>query len=144
MQKTKLPFIVRFLLGILSFVLCIALFVTTVVTVLVADLALLTSKGGIQQLIKDILVPSSAPAHISAVIMPGRQPAKLDPTSDLTQGALLDTLYDMLEEQFDGELPIAKEQMQELLEQHGIYWQMVQDQYRDLDSVMNKGVTANG
>lgn len=32
----------------------------------------------------------------------------------------------------------------ELLEQHGIYWQMVQDQYRDLDSVMNKGVTANG
>ena len=32
----------------------------------------------------------------------------------------------------------------ELLEKHGIYWQMVQDQYRDLDSVMNKGVTANG
>ena len=32
----------------------------------------------------------------------------------------------------------------ELLEQHGIYWQMVQDQYRDLDSVIGKGVTANG
>lgn len=32
----------------------------------------------------------------------------------------------------------------ELLEQHGIYWQMVQDQYRDLDSVKGKGVTANG
>ena len=32
----------------------------------------------------------------------------------------------------------------ELLEKHGIYWQMVQDQYRDLDSVIGKGVTVNG
>lgn len=32
----------------------------------------------------------------------------------------------------------------ELLEKHGIYWQMVQDQYRDLNSVIGKGVTANG
>lgn len=32
----------------------------------------------------------------------------------------------------------------ELLEKHGIYWQMVQDQYRDLDSVIGRGVTANG
>jgi len=32
----------------------------------------------------------------------------------------------------------------QLLEQHGIYWQMVQDQYRDLDSIRGKGVTVNG
>jgi len=32
----------------------------------------------------------------------------------------------------------------QLLEQHGIYWQMVQDQYRDLDSIRGKEVTVNG
>ncbi len=32
----------------------------------------------------------------------------------------------------------------QLLEHHGIYWQMVQDQYRDLDSIRGKEVTVNG
>lgn len=64
MKKTKreIPGFIRFLLGIISFALCLSLFLTTFVTILVGDLGLLTSKAGLRQLIKDLLFTTSAPA----------------------------------------------------------------------------------
>jgi hypothetical protein len=116
-MKKKLPVGVRILLGFLSVLLCFVLFATTLATILVADLTLLTSKGSIQKLIKDMIFPSSAPTTITAVITPGRTPVRFE-ESDLTSGAqdaIVDALYGMLQEQFQGELPISKEQVEALV-----------------------------
>lgn len=116
-MKKKLPLGVRILLGFLSVILCFALFATTVTTILVADLSLLTSKGGLQKLIKDVIFPTSAPVHISAVILPGRTPVRLNDADTTSQDAIIDALYDMLQEQFGGELPIEKEAVKDLIDQ---------------------------
>ena len=115
-MKKRLPLGVRILLVFLSVLLCFALFASTIATVFIADLALLTSKGGIQKLIKDVIFPTSAPAHISGAIMPGRIPVRTDAAND-AQDAVIDTIYDLLQNQFGGELPIEKEAVRELIEQ---------------------------
>ena len=115
-MKKKMPLGVRILLVFLSVLLCFALFFSTVATVFIADLSLLTSKGGIQKLIKDVIFPTAAPGHISAAILPGRNPLRTDAAND-AQDAVIDTIYDMLQQQFGGELPIEKEAVQELIEQ---------------------------
>lgn len=115
-MKKQLPLGVRILLAVLSVILCIALFVSTVATILVADLSLLTSKGGIQKLIKDVIFPTSAPGHISAAVMPGRNPVRMDAADD-AQDAVIDAIYDMVQQQFGGELPLKKEDVKELIEQ---------------------------
>lgn len=115
-MKKQLPLGVRILLTVLSVILCIALFFSTVATILVADLSLLTSKGGIQKLIKDVIFPTSAPGHISAAVMPGRNPVRMDAADD-AQDAVIDAIYDMVQQQFGGELPLKKEDVKELIEQ---------------------------
>ena len=115
-MKKKMPIGVRILLVFLSVILCFALFASTVGTIFIADLALLTSKGGIQKLIKDVIFPTSAPAHISGAIMPGRIPVRTDAAND-AQDAVIDTIYDLLQNQFGGELPLDKSDMKELIEQ---------------------------
>lgn len=115
-MKKQLPLGVRILLTVLSVILCIALFVSTVAAILIADLSLLTSKGGIQKLIKDMIFPTSAPGHISAAVMPGRNPVRMDAADD-AQDAVIDAIYDMVQQQFGGELPLQKEDVKELIEQ---------------------------
>lgn len=139
MNKKRLPVGVRILLGFISFLLCIALFACSVVTILVADLALLTSKGGIKDLIMDVLFTTSAPARpgfAPAGLVPGRVPIRLTtPEEDALGGfdfgsidfsgivagegadqAIVDALYGILEEQFEGELPVSKEDVTDFVE----------------------------
>ena len=81
MNKKQLPTGVRVLLGFVSVILCIVLFVCSLVTILIADLGLLTSKGGLQKLIQDILFSTSAPARpgfAPAGALPGRNPIRMD------------------------------------------------------------------
>lgn len=62
MNTKRFPLGVRLLLGLLSVVLCILLFVSTFVGILLTDLRVLTSKNSIQQLVTQILF-TSAPAR---------------------------------------------------------------------------------
>lgn len=117
MEKKKMPGSVRFLRGFLSVILCIILFACSAVTILVADLSLLTSKSGLQQLIRDVIFPSSAPSHVSAAIMPGRGTVRMNDASAEAQDAIVNALYEMLERQFGDELPIEKQQIQSIIEQ---------------------------
>ncbi len=83
----QIPGFIRFLLGIISFALCICLLLTTVVTVLVADVGLLTSKVGLQQVIKDLLfsAPAERPVYAPAGMTLGGYNVRLD-DSTLTTG----------------------------------------------------------
>ena len=64
MYGKKLPVGVRILLGFLSVLLCVLLFVSTVVTIVVADFRVVTSKDGLKTIITQALFPTSAPVRL--------------------------------------------------------------------------------
>ena len=140
MEKKQLPAVARFFLGLISVILCIVLFVCSLVTILVADLALLSSKDGLQQLIQGVLLSTSAPARpgfASATtlnggvavplsdsgedIMGGLDFGSLDLSGIIsggsTSGAIADMLYGILEEQFPEEIPFSKEDVTTFVEE---------------------------
>ena len=116
MYKTQLPTGVRVLLGFLSVILCILLFVSTLVTIIVADVRLVTSKDGLQTIITQALFPTSAPVRpIGALAAGGPVLSPVSGTGNEAQGAIVDAIYGMLSEQFGEELPISQEQVEQLL-----------------------------
>lgn len=140
MNKKQLPAVVRFFLGLVSVILCIVLFACSLVTILVADLSLLTSKDGLQQLIQDVLLSTSAPARpgfASATTLNGGVAVPLSTSEDdamggidfgsldlsgiisgdNSSGAVADMLYGILEEQFPEELPFSKEEVTNFVEE---------------------------
>ncbi len=139
MNKKQLPTGVRVLLGFISVLLCIVLFVCSLVTILVADLGLLTSKGGLQKLIQDVLFSTSAPARpgfAPAGVLVGRNPVRMNEVEnaagfdlgdidlsglvngDGAEGALADIIYGIMEEQLpEEEIPFSKEDVTEFVEQ---------------------------
>lgn len=125
MKIKKPPVAVRVLLGIVSFILCLALFCTTVVTMVVTDLKVLTSKDGVQTIITQLVFAGSqkkAPMyHFQAAGVGG---VRLD-DAEISEGALpeggsadfiVDFLYDYLSQEFGEELNISKEEVGALLE----------------------------
>ena len=137
MNKKQLPAGVQVLLGFVSVLLCIVLFVCSLVTILVADLSLLTSKDGLQKLIQDVLFSTSAPAKpgfAPAGALPGRNPIRMDEPGaggidfggmDLSgivaggsaQDVLVEAIYGMLNQEFAGASPVSKEAVSTFVEQ---------------------------
>lgn len=129
-MKIKKPHVaVRVLLGILSVILCLALFCTTVVTMVVTDLKVLTSKDGLQTIITQLVFAGSqkkAPVyHFQAAGVGG---IRLDepeiPEGGLPDGGstdfIVDFLYDYLSKEIGEELDISKEEVGALLEESTI------------------------
>lgn len=129
MKQKKLPLGVRFLLGLVSFVLCILLFVSTIVTIVVADVRFLTSKGTLENLIQEALFSTSFSEPVrsgSSYARPAvtfRSPKLAMPRLNEAaapsglQGQLIESIYEMISGSFGGELPITLEQVQEFVEE---------------------------
>ena len=116
MYKTQLPTGVRVLLGFLSVILCILLFVSTLVTIIVADVRLVTSKDGLQTIITQALFPTPAPVRPMGALAAGVPVlSPVSGTGNEAQGAIVDAIYGMLSEQFGEELPISQEQVEQFL-----------------------------
>ena len=116
MYKTKLPTGVRVLLGFLSVILCILLFLSTLVTIIVADVRLVTSKDGLQTIITQALFPTPAPVRPIGALAAGVPVlSPVSGTGNEAQGAIVDAIYGMLSEQFGEELPISQEQVEQFL-----------------------------
>ncbi len=114
MSSKKLPVGVRILLGFLSVILCLLLFVSTVVTIVVADFRVVTSKNGLQTIITQALFPTSAPVRLPAAgLAAGRPVVHLEETdvANEAQQALIDAIYSMVTEQFGEDLEITKDQV---------------------------------
>lgn len=146
MNKKQLPTGVRVLLGFVSVLLCIVLFACSLVTILVADIKLLTSKDGIQQLIKDFFFTTSAPARpgfAPAGALPGRNPIRMNEAENAAgfdlggidfsgfdfeailsgenaAGALVDAFFDAVGETAEVELPFTKEDVTQFVEESTI------------------------
>ena len=116
MYKTQLPTGVRVLLGFLSVILCILLFVSTLVTIIVADVRLVTSKDGLQTIITQALFPTPAPVRPIGALAAGVPVlSPVSGTGNEAQGAIVDAIYGMLSEQFGEELPVSQEQVEQFL-----------------------------
>ena len=125
MKIKKPPVGVRVLLGIVSVILCLALFCTTVVTMVVADLKVLTSKDGVQTIITQLVFAGSQKkAPVYRFQAAGVGGVRLDdmqiPEGVLPEGGsadfIVDFLYDYLSKEMGEELDISKEEVGALLE----------------------------
>jgi hypothetical protein len=115
MYKHKLPGVVRFFLALISIALCFVLFATSLVTILIADLHVVTSEGALQTIITQILMPSKAPAPRPGLAA-GRPVIHYDEVSlggptDL----VVDALVDMMQQEFGDDLPITRDQVNAIL-----------------------------
>ena len=132
MRKLSLP--VRILLAFISFLLGVALFAGVVVTALIADIQIVTSKDTIQSLVQELL---SEPAHLRPVspVIAGKGSVQIahqmrnhqriyrseaeNVADELTQ-QLIDMFYGQLVEQLGDQLPETFPDQQE-------FTQMIQD-----------------
>ena len=124
MKIKKPPVGVRVLLGILSVILCVALFCTTVLTMVVADLKVLTGKDTLQTVISQLIFANnakSAPVHmVQAVGVGGIRLEEADVSQGDATQFVVDFLYDYLSEAFGEDLEISKEDVSALLEESTI------------------------
>ena len=129
MKIKKPPVGVRVLLGIVSVILCLALFCTTVVTMVITDLKVLTSKDGVQTIITQLVFAGSQKkAPVYRFQAAGVGGVRLDdmqiPEGVLPEGGsadfIVDFLFDYLSQAFGDELEISKEEVGSLLEESTI------------------------
>ena len=123
MKAKKLPVGLRILFGFLSLVLCVALFATTIVSIVLADVRVLTNEDNLEVIISHVMfgTPIKKPAPVAPQAFGGM---KLDETDSSTTGSMTDmvvnALYDLLGEQFGEEVPFTKEEVGDLLDQSTI------------------------
>lgn len=126
-QRRKPHIALRIVLQLISFVLCLILSVTLIATVVLADVNLLTSSGGIKQLITAALIPNQAPHSPRPMLgMAGPQvdPGQLqlpegaeDAIASGDSNAIVDMLYNTMQEMLGEDVPITKEQLQTFVEE---------------------------
>ncbi len=103
----------KIFLGILSFILCVLLFVSTLATMLVADVKVATNKDNLANLIKNSL---SAPVHTQLGPVSAAAGGGLDLSSGDLSGSIIEFAYDTLAQESGGELPISLEQAKQFVE----------------------------
>ena len=121
-MQRKLPLLVRMLLSVVSFVLCVALFVTGVAAILLANVRVLTTEENLQQIIQQVMfgqtqqgerIPATAPQAMGGLRLE-------EETGSIpgVQDQIIDMLYEMFASQFEeGEVPFTEEEVGQLLEQ---------------------------
>lgn len=117
MKKTHV--VIRILLGIISVVLSIALFVGIFTAMVIGNIRVLTNKDNLQTFISEILFATPkkhAPVILrQGVGVGGVKLDEADAEMDGTQQMIVDYVYDMLKDQFGDELPVSEEKVEELL-----------------------------
>lgn len=120
MSGKKLPFGARFGLAILSFVLGLLLFVSAVVTLLIANIRVVTSENNIRQITK-LLLGAPQQVHSVAQVTPGAVGAglRMEEESDLggavTEG-LVGFLYEGLKDFLGENMTMNLEELQDVVD----------------------------
>ena len=122
---------VRFILGLISFLLCILLFVSTVATILISDiLVVLTSQDNLKKLFSQVLsadlprplprgiasdgsVPCAYPVVVKKMASPG---LRLEETHAQAGDALVVWIYETLSKQYGEEMDLSLETVQDFVE----------------------------
>lgn len=106
----------KFLLTIISLVLCVVLFVSTLATMLVADVQVATNKDNLQKVISATLSqPVRRPGIINAAS--GSDPTLSGSSGGSLSDQLLDMALDIFADQLEGDLPITVEDVAAFVEE---------------------------
>lgn len=118
------PWPLKILLGLVAFVLCIVMFVVTVAGALVIDLRVMTSEGGIKEILTQLILPAKPTASDRLSVGMTLTAASPAPGTGAGTGEteemsnfLIDAAFDILHQQFGEDIPITKEQVGSFLEQ---------------------------
>lgn len=112
-----LKIIGKILLAIVSFVLCVVLFVSTLVTMLVADVKVATNKDNLQNLIQQTLSAPVQQTALHPVTAAAGSGVNFDLSSGDISGALVEYAYATLQEAAGGELPFTLDTVKEFVEE---------------------------
>lgn len=124
MKQRNLSLGVRIGLGFLSFLLCVALFATTICTCLIASGRVLTSAGNLQQIIQELLTSSksmetAAVPQKSYTVQPlsttVQSSEDLPADTDISD-ALLDFIYEAVQAEMGVELPLTRAELNDFIE----------------------------
>lgn len=116
----------KILLGLLAFILCVALFVSTVLTMVVADVRIITDKDNINTLITGYLSGKPAPHRNQG--LPLQEKVHRAPIRNLDSAdfdismledpnSLIELFYDAVQESMGEELPLSLEEVQSFVEE---------------------------
>jgi len=112
---------VKILMGLIAFILCVVMFVISLVGILILDVRAVVSRNGISQIVSQLISGQvfSGPARPALAAGVGGGTVYMDDFSagGNMSGMLVDWAYDMLKDQFGDELPITKEQVQTFVEE---------------------------
>ncbi|MBE6959355.1 MAG: hypothetical protein E7448_01335 [Ruminococcaceae bacterium] len=121
MKAKKLPIGLRILCGFLSLILCVALFVTTVLAIVLADVRVLTREDNLQVIITHVLfgTPVKKTEPVVDQAMGGMKLEDVTAGSSNAQQMIIDALYDFFGDQYgeDEEIPFTEDDVKELLDQ---------------------------
>lgn len=117
----KRPWPLKILLGLVAFVLCVVMFAVTIAGALVVDLRVMTSAGGIREILTQLILPggsaqSSEQISVGPVLTAASGAGTASDQSGGLTGPLVDWAYDVIQDQFAEELPITKDQLTDFLE----------------------------
>ena len=119
MKIKKPPVVVRVLLGIVSVLLCVALFVGIFAAMVVGNIRVMTSKDNLQTFISELLfaMPKKSAPVIwrQGVGVGGVRLDEAEAGLPESQQMVVDFFYDMLQEQLGEDMPIEKENVEALL-----------------------------
>ena len=112
---------VKILMGLVAFILCVVMFVISLVGILILDVRAVVSRNGISQIVSQLISGQvfSGPARPALAAGVGGGTVYMDDFSvgGNMSGMLVDWAYDMLKDQFGDEMPITKEQVQTFVEE---------------------------
>ncbi len=119
----------KILLGLLAFILCVALFVTTVLTMVVADVRIITDKDNINTLITGYLTGKPAPQRNPGISgMPLQEKVHRAPIRNLDSADfdismvgdtnfLVEFIYNTMKEEMGEDLPLTLDEVQDFVEE---------------------------
>ena len=106
----------KFLLAIVSFILCVVLFASTLVTMLVADVKVATNKDNLQNLLKQTLAAPVQQTTLRPLTAAAGSGFEFDLGSGDISGALVEFAYESMKEAAGGELPMTLDDVKEFVE----------------------------
>lgn len=115
--KRSRPWPLKILLELIAIILCLALFVVTVAGALVLDLRVMTSKGGFEKILNELITSTaSQPEAAAQAPTPNGSILLLSDTSaSVVSDPITDMVYGMLQDQLGQELPLEKEDVRDFI-----------------------------
>lgn len=110
--KKSRPWPLKIMLELIAIILCLTLFVVTIAGALILDLRVMTSKGGFEKILNQIITSAVSPqasAPNGSVILLS------DTSASVVSDPITDMVYDLLQGALGDELPLEKEDLGEFI-----------------------------